>query len=72
MPNRRLHRENQVVATSVSKKSALDTLLNSMSELAESAANRMSAEELRQTRKEINDSIDRVVAGGRQRRRETA
>jgi hypothetical protein len=53
-------------------KSSIDTLLQSMDELADSAAKNMNAEDLRKTRKEINDSIDRVVAGGRQRRRETA
>ncbi|HSY92324.1 MAG TPA: hypothetical protein VK812_13180 [Candidatus Binatus sp.] len=53
-------------------KSSIDTLLESMNELADSAAKNMSTEDLRKTRKEINDSIDRVVAGGRQRRRETA
>jgi len=53
-------------------KSSIETLLESMNELADSAARNMSAEDLRKTRKEINDSIDRVVAGGRQRRRETA
>ena len=53
-------------------KSSIDTLLESMNELADSAAKNMNAEDLRKTRKEINDSIDRVVAGGRQRRRETA
>jgi len=50
----------------------METLLNRMDELADSAAKRMNAEEIRETRKEINESIDRVVAGGRRRRRETA
>jgi len=50
----------------------METLLESMNVLADSAARNMSAEDLRKTRKEINESIDRVVAGGRQRRRETA
>ena len=53
-------------------KSSIETLLESMNELADSAAKSMSAEELRKTREEINESIDRVVVGGRQRRRETA
>jgi hypothetical protein len=52
--------------------SPMETLLNRMDELADSAAKRMNAEEIRETRKEINESIDRVVAGGRRRRRETA
>lgn len=53
-------------------KSSIETLLESMDELADSSAKNMSAEDVRKTRKEINESIDRVVAGGRQRRRETA
>jgi hypothetical protein len=53
-------------------KSSIETLLESMDELAYSAAKSMSTEDLRKTRKEINESIDRVVVGGRQRRRETA
>jgi hypothetical protein len=60
------------MSTSAKTKSPMDTLLESMDQLADSAASRMSAEEIRQTRQEINESIDRVVAGGRQRRRETA
>jgi len=54
------------------KKSAMDTLLESMDQLAQSAAEKMTPEELKQARQEINESIDRVVAEGRQRRRETA
>jgi hypothetical protein len=59
-------------ATQKKNKSSIETLLESMNELADSAAKTMSTEDLRKTRKEINDSIDHVVAGGRQRRRETA
>lgn len=65
-------REGRMPASGVKNKSAMETLLESMDELADSAAKRMSAEELRKARKEINESIDRVVAGGRRRRRETA
>ena len=72
MPSRNEKREDQVPATEKKRKSAMETLQDSMNELADSAAKSMSAEELRKTRKEINESIDRVVAGGRQRRRETA
>jgi hypothetical protein len=64
--------EGRMPATGVKNKSAMENLLESMDKLAGSAAERMTAEELRKTRKEINESIDRVVAGGRQRRRETA
>jgi len=65
-------REGRVPAAQKKNKSSIETLLESMNELADSAAKKMSAEDLRKTRKEINESIDRVVAGGRQRRRETA
>jgi hypothetical protein len=61
-----------VSAAEKKTKSSIETLLESMNELADSAAKSMSAEELRKTREEINESIDRVVVGGRQRRRETA
>ena len=64
--------EGRMPASGVKNKSAMDTLLESMDQLADSAAKKMTAEDLRKTRKEINESIDRVVAGGRQRRRETA
>jgi hypothetical protein len=61
-----------MATASTKNKSSLETLLNSMDELAVSAAKRMSAEELREKRKEINKTIDRVVASGQRRRRETA
>jgi hypothetical protein len=72
MPTGNQKREGRVPAAQKKNKSSIDTLLESMNELADSAAKNMNAEDLRKTRKEINDSIDRVVAGGRQRRRETA
>jgi hypothetical protein len=72
MPTGNQKREGRVPATQKKNKSSIETLLESMDKLADSAAKNMSAEDLRKTRKEINDSIDRVVAGGRQRRRETA
>jgi hypothetical protein len=65
-------REDRVSTVEKKTKSPIETLLESMDELADSAAKNMSAEDLRKTRKEINESIDRVVVGGRQRRRETA
>ena len=65
-------REDRMSTTEKKTKSSIETLLESMDELADSAAKNMSAEDLRKTRKEINESIDRVVVGGRQRRRETA
>lgn len=59
-------------ASGPKNKSAMDTLLESMDQLTDSATKKMTGDELRKTSKEINESIDRVVAGGRQRRRETA
>ena len=49
----------------------MDTLLESMDELVDSAAERMTAEELQKARKEINDGVDRALASHK-RRRETA
>jgi hypothetical protein len=72
MPMRNAKREAASSAERVKNRSAMDTLLGSMDELADSAAKRMTPEELGRARKEINESIDRVIAGGRQRRRETA
>jgi GTP cyclohydrolase I len=72
MANRSEKREGRVSAADNKTKSPMDTLLESMKELADCAGKSMSTEDLRKTRKEINESIDRVVAGGRQRRRETA
>ncbi len=60
------------MATSpVKPKKAIDTLLDSMDELVDSAAEKMTPAELRRTRKEINDVVDRAVAAHK-RRRETA
>ncbi len=55
----------------VKPKKAIDTLLDSMDELVDSAAEKMTPAELRKTRKEINDVVDRAVAAHK-RRRETA
>jgi len=60
------------MATSpIKKKSAVDTLLESMDKLVDSASRKMTREELRKTRREINDVVDRAVAAHK-RRRETA
>jgi hypothetical protein len=60
------------MATSQAKtKSAMDTLLESMDELVDSAAERMTPDELLKARKEINDVVDRAV-DAHKRRRETA
>jgi len=60
------------MATSrVKQKSAIDRLLQSMDELVDSAAKRMTPNELRKARKEINDVVDRAVVAHK-RRRETA
>jgi len=51
-------------------KSSLETLLDSMDQLANSAAKKMTTAEIRRLRKEINASINRVADDGRKRRRE--
>jgi hypothetical protein len=59
------------VATSPQKqKNAMASLLESMDELAVAASKKMSTEEVRKVRKEINDLVDRAVE--RKPRRETA
>jgi hypothetical protein len=59
------------VATSpLKKKNAMHSLLESMDELAVAASKRMTTDEVRKVRKEINDLVDRAVV--RKPRRETA
>jgi len=59
------------MATSRPKqKTAMDSLLESMDELAVAASKRMSTDEVRKVRKQINDLVDRAVE--RKPRRETA
>ena len=52
------------------KKKAIDSLLESMDELAVTASKRMTTGEVRVVRKQINDLVDRAVV--RKPRRETA
>jgi divalent metal cation (Fe/Co/Zn/Cd) transporter len=64
-------KKNSTMATTPPKsKTAMDTLLESMDELAVSAAERMTTEEVQEVRKNINDLVDRAVE--RKPRRETA
>jgi hypothetical protein len=59
------------VATSpLKQKHTMDSLLKSMDELAVAASKKMSTNEVRKVRKEINDLVDRAV--DRKPRRETA
>ncbi len=59
-----------MAASPVKKKKAMDSLLESMDELAVAASKRMTTEEVRKVRKQINDLVDRAVV--RKPRRETA
>jgi hypothetical protein len=60
------------MTTSAAKpKPAMDTLLDSMDELVDSAAERMTPDELRKARKEINYAVAHAVVAHK-RRRETA
>jgi hypothetical protein len=52
------------------KKSAADALIDRFSEIIETGARKMDAEQLRESEKKFNDAIDRAVAN--KRRRETA
>jgi len=65
------HDKRSHMATSpVKKKNAMNTLLESMDELAVTASKRMTTDEVRKVRKQINDLVDRAVV--RKPRRETA
>jgi len=59
-----------MVTSRPKQKTAMDSLLDSMDELAVAASKRMTTEEVRKVRKQINDLVDRAVA--RKPRRETA
>ena len=59
------------MATSpLKQKSAMDSLLKSMDELAVAASKKMTTDEVRNVRKQVNDLVDRAVV--RKPRRETA
>jgi len=60
-----------MATSSAKQKSAMDTLLESMDEVVDSAAERMTPNKLRKARTEINDVVDRAVVAHK-RRRETA
>jgi|GEM_PF-3029562 len=65
------HKKGCCVATSRPKqKTAMDSLLESMDELAVAASKKMTTGEVRKVRKQINDLVDR--AAQRKPRRETA
>jgi hypothetical protein len=71
MPNKNRKKEARMATSQVKQKSAIDRLLQSIDELVDSAAKRMTPNELRKARKEINDVVDRAVVAHK-RRRETA
>jgi len=61
MPDRNRKKEAHMATSQAKSKSAMDTLLVSMDELVDSAAERMTPDEMRKARKEINDVVDRAV-----------
>lgn len=71
MPTTDRKKEAHMATSPAKQKSAMDTLLESMDELVDSAAERITPDELRKARKEINDVVDRAVVAHK-RRRETA
>jgi len=58
------------VAASLKRKTPMESLLESMDELAVAAAKTMTTDEVREVRKQINDLLDRTAE--RKPRRETA
>jgi hypothetical protein len=61
MANKNRKKGAQMATSSTKPKSAMDTLLDSMDELVDSAAKRMTPDELRKTRKEVNDIVGRSI-----------
>ena len=59
------------MATSVKRKSATDTLVDTMRGIIEDGARGMTAKERKESEKKFNAALDRAVAA-RKRRRETA
>jgi hypothetical protein len=70
MPKTNRKKGCRVATSPLKKKSAMDSLLESMDELAVAASKKMTTHEVRKVRKEINDLVDRAV--DRKPRRETA
>jgi hypothetical protein len=62
MTNGNYKRKSTMATAPLKPKGALDKLLESMDELAVSAAESMTTEEVRQVRKDINALVDRAVA----------
>jgi ElaB/YqjD/DUF883 family membrane-anchored ribosome-binding protein len=71
MRNKNQKKEAHMATSSTKQKSAVDTLMESMDELVDSAAEKMNDDELRKVRKQINHVVDRAVATHK-RHRETA
>jgi hypothetical protein len=70
MPKTNRKKGYRMAVSRPKQETAMDSLLNSMDELAVAASKRMTTEEVRKVRKEINDLVDRAVQ--RKPRRETA
>ena len=70
MPKTNRKKGCRVATSPLKKKSAMDSLLENMDELAVAASKKMTTDEVRKVRKQINDLVDRAVV--RKRRHETA
>jgi len=70
MPKTNRKKGCRVATSPVKQKNAMDSLLKSMDELAVAASKKMTTDEVRKVRKQINDLVDR--AADRKPHRETA
>ena len=70
MPKTNRKKGSNVAMSPLKQKDAMDSLLKSMDELAVAASKKMTTNEVRKVRKQINDLVDRAV--DRKPRRETA
>ena len=64
-------KKGPAMATSVKRKSAMDTLIDTMRDVIEDGARGMTPKERKESEKKFNAALDRAVAA-RKRRRETA
>ena len=72
MPNTNTKKGCRMATSPVKHRPAIEKLVDSMEKLADSAARKMTPEELRKARREINEVIDSAVAARPKRRRQTA
>jgi hypothetical protein len=67
MPRVNRKKESNMATSPLKKKSAMDSFVERFSEIIETGAQKMDAEQLRESEKKFNDAIDRAVANKQRR-----